>query len=62
MGRELGPYEDASETDRYMLRANLTGEFGTGNWRIRPQANLTHFEETQGAYTDSLNIAIPDRS
>ncbi len=58
----LGLYEDDFETDRYMLRANLTGEFGTGNWRIRPQANLTHFEETQGAYTDSLNIAIPEQT
>ena len=58
----LGLYEDAFETDRFLLRANLTGEFGTDNWRIRPQANLTHFEETQRAYTDSLYIAIPEQT
>jgi len=58
----LGLYEDDFETDRFMLRANLTGEFQSGNWRLRPQANLTHFEETQSAYTDSLNIAIPEQT
>lgn len=58
----LGLYEDAFETDRFMARASLTSKFESGNWRVRPQANLTHFEETQGAYTDSLNIAIPEQT
>jgi outer membrane autotransporter protein len=58
----LGLYEDDFETDRFMLRANLTGEFASGAWRLRPQAGLTHFEETQAAYTDSLGIAIPEQT
>lgn len=57
----LGLYEDAFETDRFMLRAKLTGEFvsASGAWRLRPQAGLTHFEERQDGYVDSLEIAIP---
>jgi hypothetical protein len=58
----LGLYEDGFETDRFMLRANLTGQFVSGAWRLRPQAGLTHFEETQAAYTDSLGIAIPEQT
>jgi len=59
----LGLYEDDFDTDRWMLRANLTGEYSDGGpWTLRPQATLTHFEESQDAYTDSLGIAIPGQS
>ena len=55
----LGFYSDDFETDRYMLRANLTGEFSAGPWTLRPQAGITHFGEDQKGYTDSLGIRIP---
>ena len=60
----LGLYEDDFETGRYLLRANLTGEFvsPSGAWRLRPQAGLTHFEETQDGYVDSLGVAIPEQT
>ena len=58
----LGLYEDDFDTDRWMLRANLTGEYGRGPWMLRPQATLTHFEETQSSYTDSLGIDIPEQT
>jgi hypothetical protein len=58
----LGLYEDDFETERFMVRGNLTGEFVSGAWRLRPQAGLTHFEETQSAYTDSLGIVIPEQT
>ncbi len=58
----LGLYEDAFDTERYMLRVNLTGEWSQGGWRIRPVASLAHFEETQAAYTDSLGIFIPEQT
>jgi hypothetical protein len=58
----LGLYRDDFETGRFMLRANLTGEFTSGSWRFRPQATMTHFEETQDGYIDSLGIAIPEQS
>ena len=55
----LGLYSDDFETDRYMLRANLTGEFSAGPWTLRPQAGITHFGESQKGYTDRLGISIP---
>ena len=55
----LGLYSDDFDTERFMLRANLTGEFRSGPWSLRPQAGITHFEESQDGYTDSLGIAIP---
>ncbi|MAK61226.1 MAG: hypothetical protein CMK09_09635 [Ponticaulis sp.] len=55
----LGLYEDEFDTERYLLRVNLTGEWRQGGWRVRPAASLSHFEETQSAYTDSLGIHIP---
>tara|TARA_R110000868_G_scaffold102358_1_gene281879 strand:- start:19941 stop:26531 length:6591 start_codon:yes stop_codon:yes gene_type:complete len=58
----LGLYEDDFETDRFMVRVNLTGEFVAGEWRLRPQAGITHFEETQDAYIDSLGITIPEQT
>ncbi|MCR9130689.1 MAG: Ig-like domain-containing protein [Alphaproteobacteria bacterium] len=58
----LGFYEDDFETDRFMLRANLTGELRSGAWRLRPQVGITHYEETQTAYTDSLGLSIPEQS
>ena len=58
----LGLYEDAFSTDRYLVRVNLTGEWQSGAWRIRPTAGLAHFEETQKAYVDSLGIDIPSQT
>lgn len=58
----LGLYEDSFSTTRYLVRMNLTGEWRSGRWRIRPTAGLAHFEETQAAYTDSLGIDIPQQT
>ena len=58
----LGLYEDGFETTRYMLRANLEGEWRQGAWRVRPGVSLAHFEETQDAYVDSLGIDIPEQT
>jgi|GEM_PF-1082115 len=58
----LGLYEDDFDTERWMVRANLTGEYVHGPWMLRPQATLTHFEETQASYTDSLDIGIPQQT
>lgn len=58
----LGLYEDEFETERFMLRVNLTGEWRHQGWRVRPSASLAHFEETQTSYTDSLGIVIPEQT
>jgi outer membrane autotransporter protein len=63
----LGFYEDEFETTRYMIRANVTGEWKgpaspDGQLSIRPGVSWAHFEETQDAYTDSLGIVIPEQT
>jgi hypothetical protein len=58
----LGLYTDSFETSRYLLRANVSGEWIDGPWRVRPSVSLSHFEETQKAYTDSLGVTIPEQS
>ena len=58
----LGLYQDDFETDRLMVRANLSGEVAKGPWRLRPQAGITHFEERQKGYVDSLGFDIPEQS
>lgn len=58
----LGLYEDDFETSRYMIRANVSGEWSQDNWRVRPNAAIAHFEETQDAYTDKLGYVIPEQT
>lgn len=58
----LGFYEDSFSTDRFVIRATISGEWAEGPWRIRPSASITHFSETQDSYTDSLGIVIPEQS
>ena len=57
----LGLYSDDFETERYMVRANVTGEIRSGPWTVRPQAGITQYKETQSAYTDTLGIKIPSQ-
>lgn len=57
----LGYYSDEFETDRFMVRANVTGEFASGPWRLRPQVSLAHYQDKQDEYIDSLGIDIPEQ-
>jgi hypothetical protein len=58
----LGLYEDAFDTERFLLKADLTGAFSLGAVRVRPQLGLVHFEDSQRAYTDTLGILIPEQT
>ncbi|WP_371225896.1 autotransporter domain-containing protein [Roseovarius sp. 2305UL8-3] len=55
-------YTDEFTTNRWLIKAALSGEFQKGAWTIRPNASLSYFEETQNAYTDSLNVPIPSQT
>lgn len=55
----FGTYVDAVESDRRLITAALIGDFGAGNWQIRPEARLTWYREETDPYVDSLNVAIP---
>jgi len=55
-------YEDSFDTERWLLKGQLTGEFETAGWRINPAASFIYFSDQQKAYTDSLGILIPKQT
>jgi hypothetical protein len=58
----LGVYTDKFSTERSLVSAKLTGNWTHGNWRFRPSAEIVYFHETQEAYTNQINIHIPEQS
>jgi uncharacterized repeat protein (TIGR01451 family) len=58
----LGVYTDKFSTERSLVSAKLTGNWAYGNLRFRPSAEIVHFHETQEAYTNQINIHIPEQS
>lgn len=58
----LGLYEDDFNTNRWLVRGQVTGDFVWGNWTFNPSAGISYFSETQKSYVDSLNITIPSQT
>ncbi|SFL10834.1 autotransporter outer membrane beta-barrel domain-containing protein [Shimia haliotis] len=58
----LGTYSDDFDGERWLARAQITGDFQRGNWTIQPNATLAYFQEMQRSYTDSLGVAIPSQT
>lgn len=54
----FGTYTDSFETDRWLARARLTGDFEYGAWQFTPHVGVIYFEEEQKSYVDSLGVAI----
>ena len=57
----IGTYWDDFETERWLVEANLTGDFHADGWRVTPELGVAYFTEEQAAYTDSLGIYIPSQ-
>lgn len=51
-------YEDDFETERWLARARLTGDFHYGEWNFEPHIGIIYFEEKQKAYRDSFGTFI----
>lgn len=58
----LGLYTDDFDTDRWLAKAQLTGDFRMGDWRFSPSVRAIYFEENQKAYTDSLGLMIDSQT
>ena len=58
----LGFYTDTFDTDRWLAKGNLTGNWTAGDWRFTPSLGVAYIEETQDAYTNMLGILIPGQS
>lgn len=50
---------DVFGTNRFLARANLTGNWRRGPWRITPTASLAYMTETQLPFTSSTGLAVP---
>jgi uncharacterized repeat protein (TIGR01451 family) len=57
----LGFYTDTFETERWLARANLTGNWTSGNWRFTPSVSVAYFQDAQAGYTDTLGVEIPSQ-
>ncbi len=58
----MGDYVDNFDTERWLVRGRLTGDFQQGAWRFSPHVGIIYFEEEQEAYVDSLGSPIPSQS
>ena len=58
----LGIYTDSFSTDRSLVSGKLTGNWSFGAVQFRPSAEVIYFHETQKAYVNQINIAIPEQS
>lgn len=61
---EISPfntYSDTFDTERWLVRGRLQGRWNYGDWLFSPSASFAYIEERQYAYTDSLNVLIPEQ-
>jgi hypothetical protein len=59
----LGTFIDDFETSRSFYSGSLIGQFEIGtDTQVRPELTIRYLDEKQRAYTDSLNITIPEQS
>jgi outer membrane autotransporter protein len=58
----FGTYSDKFETERWLAKANLTGNWHFGRLRFTPSVGIIFVEETQKAYVDSLGATIPEQT
>jgi len=55
----FGVYTDKFDTDRWLAKANLTGNWQFGRLRFTPSIGVITVEEHQKAYVDSVGVTIP---
>jgi outer membrane autotransporter protein len=58
----LGTYKDSFDTDRWLAKANVTGNWFVKGLRISPSAGVIYVEETQHSYVDALGSTIDTQS
>lgn len=58
----IGTFTDSFDTERWMVMAKIQGAWEMGDFTIRPQTQVTYFEETQESYTDSVGTFIPSQT
>ncbi|MGI9405193.1 MAG: tandem-95 repeat protein, partial [Hyphomicrobiaceae bacterium] len=55
-------YSDDFDGERWLVKAQFTGDFNFGDIHVAPHVAVIYFEEEQDAYVDSLDITIPGQT
>jgi len=50
------------DTDRWLIRGNLSGNWRQGSWRITPNASIVYAEEKQDNFVNSSGVAVPSQT
>ena len=58
----FGSFTDKFDTNRWLVTANLAGNWTYGDFRVTPNLWLKYIEETQDNYVDSMGMAIPSQT
>ncbi len=58
----FGTYTDNADGERWMVRADLTGELRADRWRVSPSIGVAYFNEDIESYSDSNGISITGQS
>ncbi len=59
--KPFGTYTDEYHTQRWLARAQLTGDLDFKEFRVSPMAQIVYFSETQSAYTDAFGNNIVEQ-
>lgn len=60
--KPFGTYADHFETQRWLVRSNLMGNWNFGAWRFSPSAGFTYLEESHDTFIDTLGQTIDAQS
>jgi len=50
------------DTERWLVRGNLTGNWQRGDWRFTPSVSATYLEERQESFTTSIGSLVAGRT
>lgn len=50
------------DTDRWLVRGNLTGNLQRGDWRFTPSVSVTYLEESHDAFTTSSGTLVASQT
>ena len=55
-------YSDSFDTDRWLVRSTLLGQWRRQNWQFRPHVSIGYIEEDQDAYVGQLGLVSAART
>jgi outer membrane autotransporter protein len=58
----LGQGPEAFDTDRWLVKGTLLGQWRWGPWQLQPRASVGYIEEDQDSYTSANNVLIPSQT